>query len=62
MNKVFFDAILRIINSYADKTLSQKDKRTFKREDINEGITARVSIKHPDPSYEGQTKSKYANA
>ncbi len=58
----FFDAILRIINSYADKTLSQKDKRTFKREDIKEGITAIVSIKHPDPIYEGQTKAKFANA
>ncbi len=58
----FLDAVLRIINSYADKTLSQKDKRTFKREDIKEGITAIVSIKHPDPIYEGQTKAKFANA
>ncbi len=58
----FFDAVLRIINNYADKNLSQKEKRTFKREDIREGITAIVSIKHPDPMYEGQTKSKFANA
>ncbi len=57
----FFDAILRIINSYADKTLSMKDKRTFKREDIKEGLTAIISIKHPDPMYEGQTKAKFAN-
>ncbi len=58
----FFDAILRIINSYADKNLSQKDKRTFKRDDIKEGLVAIVSIKHTDPMYEGQTKSKFANA
>ncbi len=58
----FFDAILRIINSYADKTLSQKDKRTFKREDIKEGISVVLSIKHPEPMYDGQTKSKLANA
>lgn len=58
----FLDAVLRIINSYGEKTLSQKDKRNFKREDIKEGITAIVSIKHPDPMYEGQTKSKFANA
>ncbi len=58
----FLDAILRIINSYADKNLSQKDKKIFKREDIKEGLTAIVSIKHPDPMYEGQTKSKFANA
>ncbi len=58
----FFDAILRIINAYADKNLSVKDKRTFKREDIKEGLTAIISIKHPDPMYEGQTKAKFANA
>lgn len=57
----FFDALLRIINSYADKVLSLKEKRTFKREDIKEGLTAIISIKHPDPMYEGQTKAKFAN-
>ncbi len=58
----FLDAILRIINQYADQNLPQKEKRTFKREDIKEGLTAIVSIKHPDPIYEGQTKAKFANA
>lgn len=57
----FFDAILRIINSYGEKTLSQKDKKIFKREDIKEGLTAIISIKHPDPMYDGQTKTKFAN-
>ncbi len=58
----FFDAITRIINAYGDKTLSQKDKKVFKREDVKEGITAIISIKHPDPMYDGQTKSKLSNA
>ncbi|NQX83308.1 MAG: DNA topoisomerase (ATP-hydrolyzing) subunit B [Mycoplasmataceae bacterium] len=57
----FFDAVLRIINTYADKTLSIKDKKTFKRDDIKEGLTAIISIKHPDPMYDGQTKTKFAN-
>ncbi len=58
----FFDAVLRIINNYADKTLPMKEKRVFKRDDVKEGLTAIVSIKHPDPIYEGQTKAKFANA
>ena len=58
----FYDAILRILNGYAEKTLSQKDKKCFKREDVKEGLTAVISIKHPDPMYEGQTKAKFANA
>lgn len=57
----FYDAVLRIINSYADSTLSIKDRKSFKKEDIKEGLTAVVSIKHPDPMYEGQTKAKFAN-
>ena len=57
----FFDALLRIINSYAEKTLNLKDKKVFKRNDIKEGLTAVVSVKHPNPIYEGQTKAKFAN-
>ncbi len=59
--KGFLDAILRIINQYAEQNLGIKEKRTFKREDIKEGLTAIVSVKHPDPIYEGQTKAKFAN-
>lgn len=57
----FFDAVVRIINSYAEKTLPQKEQQTFTRDDVKEGITAIISIKHPDPMYEGQTKNKFAN-
>ncbi len=58
----FFDAVLRIINNYVKTHLNQKEQQTFTREDIKEGLVAVVSIKHPDPMYEGQTKSKFANA
>ena len=58
----FLDAVLRIINAYAEKNLPIKDRRKFRKEDIKEGLTAIVSIKHPNPMYEGQTKNKFANA
>ncbi len=57
----FIDAILRIINNYAKDNLSQKEQQVFKREDIKEGLSAVISIKHPNPIYEGQTKNKFAN-
>ncbi|NOQ50378.1 MAG: DNA topoisomerase (ATP-hydrolyzing) subunit B [Mycoplasmataceae bacterium] len=57
----FFDAILRIINNYMTNQLNDKDKQKFTREDIKEGLTAIISIKHPDPMYEGQTKQKFTN-
>ncbi|BDU67358.1 MAG: DNA gyrase subunit B [Candidatus Tyloplasma litorale] len=59
--KGFLLAVLKIINAYADKKLPQKEKKVFKKEDIKEGLTAIISIKHPDPIYEGQTKSKLGN-
>jgi len=58
----FIDALVRIINNYGKNNLPQKEQQTFSREDIKEGLVAVVSIKHPDPIYEGQTKNKFANA
>ncbi len=57
----FFDALVRIINNYAEKVLSIKEQQTFSREDVREGITAIISVKHPAPMYEGQTKNKFSN-
>ena len=57
----FLDALLRIINNYVQTHLPDKEKQVFKKEDVKEGLTAVVSIKHPDPMYEGQTKNKFAN-
>lgn len=57
----FFDAILRTINSHSAKFIPAKEHRVFKRDDIKEGMVAIISIKHPDPMYEGQTKGKLGN-
>jgi DNA gyrase subunit B len=56
-------AITRVINSYARKNgfLKEKDPN-FSSDDTREGITAVVSIKHPDPQFESQTKVKLMNA
>jgi len=56
-------AITRVINSYARKNNFLKDKDSnFTSDDTREGITAVVSIKHPDPQFESQTKVKLMNA
>ncbi|MCV3728497.1 DNA topoisomerase (ATP-hydrolyzing) subunit B [Ureaplasma miroungigenitalium] len=55
-------AILRIINRYAiDKKLIKEDEK-FTKDDVVEGLTAIISIKHPNPQYEGQTKKKLGNS
>ena len=56
-------ALNRVINAYAkDNNLMKKDEETLQGEDVREGLTAIISIKHPDPQYEGQTKTKLGNA
>ena len=56
-------AVTRVINSFARKNnfLKEKDKN-FSSDDTREGLTAVVSIKHPDPQFESQTKVKLMNA
>lgn len=52
-------ALTRVINNYArDKNLIKKDDDSFLGDDVREGLTAIISVKHPDPQYEGQTKTK----
>ena len=56
-------AINRIINKYAKENgLLKKDEENLSTEDVKEGITAIISVKHPDPQYEGQTKTKLGNS
>ncbi|MDX1617058.1 MAG: DNA topoisomerase (ATP-hydrolyzing) subunit B [Candidatus Promineifilaceae bacterium] len=56
-------AITRVINHYARKNNFLKDKdNNFTSDDTREGVTAVVSIKHPDPQFESQTKVKLMNA
>ncbi len=55
-------SITRIINNYARKAGLLKDKDpNFSGNDTLEGLTAIVSIKHPDPQFESQTKVKLMN-
>lgn len=56
-------ALNRVINNYAkENNLMKKDEESLQGEDVREGLTAIISIKHPDPQYEGQTKTKLGNA
>ena len=55
-------AATRVINDYARRTGMLKDADTnFSGDDTREGMTGIVSIKHPDPQFESQTKVKLMN-
>lgn len=58
----FKTALTRVLNLYARElgTLKEKDEN-FDGKDIRNGIVAIISIKHPDPQFEGQTKTKLGN-
>ncbi|TYC46156.1 DNA topoisomerase (ATP-hydrolyzing) subunit B [Leuconostoc litchii] len=59
----FKTALTRVINDYARKNGQIKDGgESLTGEDVREGMTAIVSIKHPDPQFEGQTKTKLGNS
>ncbi|WP_119327495.1 DNA topoisomerase (ATP-hydrolyzing) subunit B [Companilactobacillus musae] len=58
----FKTALTRVINDYAHKNKLLKDTEKLSGEDVREGMTAVVSIKHPDPQFEGQTKTKLGNS
>ena len=55
--------LTRLINNYAraNKMLKDNDEN-LSNEDVREGITAIVSVRHPNPQYEGQTKTKLGNS
>jgi DNA gyrase subunit B len=56
-------ALTRVVNDYARKNNLLKDSDpNFSGDDTREGLTAIVSIKHPDPQFESQTKVKLMNA
>ena len=59
----FRQTLSRVINAYAkDNNIIKKDDPNLTNDDLKEGLTAIVSVKHPDPQYEGQTKGKLGNA
>lgn len=54
-------ALTRILNKYASENGMLKKDDSFLGEDTREGLTAIISVKHPDPQFEGQTKTKLGN-
>ncbi len=59
----FKTALTRVVNDYATENGLLKDlDDTLKGDDIREGLTAVISVKHPDPQFEGQTKTKLGNS
>ncbi|MEY4480209.1 MAG: hypothetical protein RLZZ267_887 [Bacillota bacterium] len=58
----FKSALTRVINDYARRKNFLKEKASnFTGEDIREGLTAIISVKIPEPQFEGQTKTKLGN-
>ncbi|MDA3974310.1 DNA topoisomerase (ATP-hydrolyzing) subunit B [Enterococcus thailandicus] len=59
----FKTALTRVVNDYARKQkLMKENDDNLTGEDVREGLTAVISIKHPDPQFEGQTKTKLGNS
>lgn len=59
----FKTGLTRVINDYGRKNGVFKDgDSNLSGEDVREGLTAIISIKHPDPQFEGQTKTKLGNS
>lgn len=59
----FKRALTKVINAYGVKNRIIKDNEDrLSGEDVREGMTAVISIKHTDPQFEGQTKTKFGNS
>lgn len=59
----FRAAITRVINTYARNNKFLKDNDdNLTSDDVREGLVAIISVKHPNPQYEGQTKTKLGNS
>jgi DNA gyrase subunit B len=58
----FRSALTRVLNDYAHKNkLLKEDEPNLVGEDVREGLTAVISVKLPEPQFEGQTKAKLGN-
>lgn len=55
-------ALTRCINAYAKNNNMIKKNESLSQDDVKEGLVAIISVKHPDPQYEGQTKTKLGNS
>ena len=56
-------SLTRVINNYGrEANILKKDEDLLNGDDVREGLTAIISVKHPDPQCEGQTKTKLGNS
>ncbi|MDQ7982969.1 MAG: DNA topoisomerase (ATP-hydrolyzing) subunit B [Spiroplasma sp.] len=55
-------ALTRELNNYAREHKMLKTDESFLADDVKEGLVAIISIRHPNPQYEGQTKTKLGNS
>ena len=59
----FKSALTRVLNDYARKSGAIKDNdQNLSGDDVREGLTAIISVKIPEPQFEGQTKTKLGNS
>lgn len=59
----FKTALTRTLNTYAEKNeLVKGEEVKLTSDDVREGLTVVIAIKHPDPQFEGQTKTKLGNS
>ncbi|MGM9928789.1 MAG: DNA topoisomerase (ATP-hydrolyzing) subunit B [Bacillus sp. (in: firmicutes)] len=59
----FKSALTRVINDYARKQgMIKESDANLTGDDVREGLTGIISVKHPDPQFEGQTKTKLGNS
>jgi len=59
----FKDAMRKVVNNYCrDNKLLKQDEDDLTYDDIAEGLTCVISVKHPNPQFEGQTKTKLGNS
>lgn len=59
----FKSGLTRVINDYARKQkIIKENDENLNGDDTREGLTVIISVKHPDPQFEGQTKTKLGNS
>jgi DNA gyrase subunit B len=59
----FKSALTRTLNSFVEKLgLAKKLEENLSGDDVHEGLTAVISVKIPDPQFEGQTKARLGNS
>ncbi|MGV8151088.1 MAG: DNA topoisomerase (ATP-hydrolyzing) subunit B [Candidatus Woesearchaeota archaeon] len=58
----FKTALTRTLNNYIEKSNNFKEKTKLSSDDVREGLAAIISVKVPEPQFEGQTKTKLGNS